>query len=271
MYRHRQTAFTIVELLVVVSIIGVLVALMMPALGSLRESSGQTKCASNLRQLGIAIANYRAIYDDSLPQYVIPNPFFPEGKIVSSFLFGGKIGQMPAWGVNEIGADQRPLNVFLNSGPLTDEDLPEFECPLDRGQPPGIVGGMNLPDIDSLYDFLGTSYALNDHTLDANPCWTLIPPGTPDKPGGRMPSIEDPTRTWIAGDMLIYNYVGAQDRGQRWHRHDTICNLCFVDGHVEQGIRVPESTLDDDGFIAENTTKRFTFLPNRNWLNRCTP
>jgi prepilin-type N-terminal cleavage/methylation domain-containing protein len=57
--RPRQpSGFTIVELLVVISIIGVLVALLMPAISSSRERSRQSQCASHLRQIGQAIYEY---------------------------------------------------------------------------------------------------------------------------------------------------------------------------------------------------------------------
>ncbi|MHC4711792.1 MAG: type II secretion system protein [Planctomycetota bacterium] len=60
-------AFTLVELLVVMSIIGLLVALAMPAFVKARELARRTSCKNSLRQIGIAIENYRTRWDDYPP------------------------------------------------------------------------------------------------------------------------------------------------------------------------------------------------------------
>ena len=64
--RQRPHGFTLVELLVVIAIIGILVALLLPAVQAAREASRRAQCGSNLKQWGVAMQTYHDIHR-SLP------------------------------------------------------------------------------------------------------------------------------------------------------------------------------------------------------------
>lgn len=80
---HRYSAFTLVELLVVIVVVAILMGLLIPALTLARASARKISCMSNLSQIGIAIHSYSFEYNDSIPigptapPFLSPADFYP--------------------------------------------------------------------------------------------------------------------------------------------------------------------------------------------------
>jgi prepilin-type N-terminal cleavage/methylation domain-containing protein len=101
-----RVGFTLIELLVVIAIIGILVALLLPAVQQAREAARRTQCRNNMKQLGLALHNYHDTYKS-----------FPASRWNVGFVgWGGPAQGGPAFYTNASG--WMSLLPFLDQGPM---------------------------------------------------------------------------------------------------------------------------------------------------------
>ena len=125
MSHSRRDAFTLVELLVVITIIGMLMALLLPAVGAATENARSLKCKNRLKQLATAMSSYESRFQ-AYPGYV------------NAIEVGGSVEERPASWLLEIMADLERADIVdqWKRGDLSNEAVPRpfldmLVCPSD--------------------------------------------------------------------------------------------------------------------------------------------
>jgi prepilin-type N-terminal cleavage/methylation domain-containing protein/prepilin-type processing-associated H-X9-DG protein len=176
---HRRQGFTLVELLVVIAIIGVLVALLLPAVQAAREAARRTQCGNHLKQLGIALH----MYHDT-------NKWFPPGAVFQ----GGAATAPNAQPINHRGSifvrllpfvEQQSLyNLFdFNTGTdgqqmskgglwLKGAQVPIFNCPSDTARLLGTFPNQRMPA--SYHPSMGPSSAISNNANCSCPLYSTF-------------------------------------------------------------------------------------------------
>ncbi len=142
-----RRAFTLVELLVVIAIIGILIALLLPAVQAAREAARRTQCTNNLKQLGLALHNYHDTYktfpalgqgtaQGSPPQsnsnyghlsgVAVMLPFMEQTPLYDQLTSAQVAPAWPAWG---------PVPWYGGTFRAFNEQPPGLICPSDTATP----------------------------------------------------------------------------------------------------------------------------------------
>ncbi|WP_010586142.1 DUF1559 domain-containing protein [Schlesneria paludicola] len=170
----KRRAFTLIELLVVIAIIGVLVALLLPAVQQAREAARRTQCKNNLKQIGLALHNYESSFS-----------VFPMGDC--SYNFGaGEIPQASAQFYILPYLDQgnaynaHDINDQINGNPAASEALermlvvPGFHCPSDPMQQINLVAQLVQAESTNYMQCLGSHANMaGTMTTVGNPSTTI--------------------------------------------------------------------------------------------------
>jgi prepilin-type N-terminal cleavage/methylation domain-containing protein/prepilin-type processing-associated H-X9-DG protein len=242
MSRHCRIGFTLVELLVVIAIIGVLVALLLPAVQAAREASRRMKCTNNMKQwsVGMHVHHDR---DGRLPYAKRNNP--RTVWVVHMWPFIEQQGLHSRYNFN-IGFPDPPNCVANTFDGLIAQRVPIYICPSDRNVSPYHQG-------DQFFRAKG-SYVLNwGPFMDPFPTGvplpsTLAPFGsrnfttagnsTGDPLQTRFSEITDGTsNTLLMSEVIIHPVSALRDRRGDFHNDGNGCSIF-------QTVNTPNSGID---------------------------
>jgi prepilin-type N-terminal cleavage/methylation domain-containing protein/prepilin-type processing-associated H-X9-DG protein len=143
-----KNAFTLIELLVVIAIICILAAILFPVFASAREKARATVCASNLRQLGMAVFMYSEDYDERLPLSAattnVPPYFLNWNEIINPYVKDNQIWRCPSSKIPPVDGTGTPTSDYgYNAFYLNGLRLDFSNYPTASGIP---IGKVETPD-----------------------------------------------------------------------------------------------------------------------------
>lgn len=135
--RRRSRAFTLVELLVVIAIIGVLIALLLPAVQQAREAARRMSCSNQIKQLGLALHNYHDTYGKLPPGLVTNNHLSWQVQILPFLEQSALLDAIQTVGAMNENWENIDEMTTLGNPPLAKTEVQAYVCPSDVG------GGLN--------------------------------------------------------------------------------------------------------------------------------
>jgi prepilin-type N-terminal cleavage/methylation domain-containing protein/prepilin-type processing-associated H-X9-DG protein len=222
MNRNKRRGFTLVELLVVIAIIAILASLLLPSLKNVRATANRIKCASNIRQAGVALA-----------------------------LYSNELGSFPDWESAVHGPDywrQLIQKGFLTRG--NQAGWENYSSPVLSGEKACVEGGKQVKSQGWISTDQWHVYSVN---AAMNPKdsqhWLPAAWGCGDN-GGHfrdIAAVRNPARVFMVCETCqyyayVYGFDGTSLLGQvdAWGnllqpaRHGKVgLNFCYMDGHVE--------------------------------------
>jgi prepilin-type processing-associated H-X9-DG protein/prepilin-type N-terminal cleavage/methylation domain-containing protein len=232
--RQLAAAFTLVELLVVISIIAILAALLLPSLAKAKEQAHQVNCMSNLKQLDLCWE----LYADDNGGFFAPNDDISSSGDGSIETFN-KTSWCDGWpqtDTNTAGIQAGLLFPYNRSVGI-------YHCPSDISQVAD-AGGNPLPilrtrsyNMSQSVNGLGLLYDPNDGAaVDVyQPCFMKISAVTNPAPANLFVFIDENEGTIY--DAQFGYPMPNEGYGEWWdmpaNRHDQGVNVAFADGHVE--------------------------------------
>jgi len=155
-----RRAFTLVELLVVIAIIGVLVALLLPAVQAAREAARRMSCGNNLKQLALGVHNYHDTHN-VFPYEMVRNPGWAWGAFILPFIEQQNLYQQLTPGSP---AAMPVATTLFNGVPLLQTPVKTFLCPSNPG-PPTNSFYSNPNDATANNGYARSSYVCNQQVI----------------------------------------------------------------------------------------------------------
>lgn len=157
---YVRRAFTLIELLVVIAIVGILIALVLPAVQAAREAARRTQCRNNLKQIGLALHNFHGVYN-----------VFPPGRFVNPVDGQGRCFSAYARLLPYLEANTLFVQIDFNYNPedpvnasVLNQTIPYFQCPSDQHE--------RLQGNSAVHNYplsTGTTYPVSSRNSNSTP------------------------------------------------------------------------------------------------------